>query len=159
MRTIVTNLALAAALPLVLALALPLLAAGCTEDADPTAAQSAPPAIGRNATGPVGLGAAEAGFRPSTLYHGGDFSCARVTVVNRTPGTLEVNPMYFALAGADGAVRDAGRALGQDAAELESVTLGPGNMVIGKVCAKGDFTPKTVTFTSGGTVQARAEVG
>src|SRR5690606_26942940 len=97
---------------------------------------------------PVRVSAKPAKFRPGPLNSGGAYTCVRATVTNRTDKNLEVNPFYFELT--DTGDRKRAAAVGEAEGEFELMKLAPGEKASGGVCAEGDFTPKTVTFTKDG---------
>lgn len=97
---------------------------------------------------PVRVSAKPAKFRPGPLNSGGAYTCVRATVTNRTDKSLEINPFYFELT--DTGDRKRAAAVGEAEGEFELMKLAPGEKASGVVCAEGDFTPKTVTFTKDG---------
>jgi len=97
---------------------------------------------------PVRVSAKPAKFRPGPLNSGGAYTCVRATVTNRTDKNLEINPFYFELT--DTGDRKRAAAVGEAEGEFELMKLAPGEKASGVVCAEGDFTPKTVTFTKDG---------
>ncbi|MEW2357627.1 DUF4352 domain-containing protein [Spirillospora sp. NPDC029432] len=148
MRTILTGLGLLGALTFT----------GCAVETEPTEVQSAGDEAKPAEKVPVKLTAEKTAFEPSAMSDGGDYTCAKVTVTNRTTKNLDVNPLDFALTGADGTKHDIGSAFGVHEDEIAAVTLAPEEKATGAVCAPGHFTPKTVTFAPGFAEKARAEV-
>lgn len=108
---------------------------------------------------PVKLAAAKTGFKAGVLAEGSDYTSVKVTVTNNTSGTLEINPLYFAVTDTGG-TRHECDALGVDDRQISDTKLQPGEKATGTVTAKGRFTARTVTFTKDGFGTAyRAEVG
>ncbi|MFI0350448.1 DUF4352 domain-containing protein [Actinomadura sp. 9N407] len=149
MRTILTGLGLIGALTLT----------GCAMETEPTEIQKAgeQEAEPGKAT-PIKLTAKKTAFSPGILNNGGDFSCAKVALTNKTAKNLAVNPLDFSLTGTDGVKHDSFSGFGEHDEELGAVTLAPEEKATGAVCAEGDFTPDIVTFAPAFADGARAEV-
>lgn len=124
-------------------------------------AEEAPPVQGADQSGdkeskgskkaekaPIGLAAKPAKARPSVLSSGGDLTCVKVTVTNRTNKQVEINPLYFAITGADGTKHDAATALGEYEGEIATMQIAPGEKAKGTVCVKGSFKAKEVSMTN-----------
>ncbi|NDU74144.1 DUF4352 domain-containing protein [Actinomadura sp. DSM 109109] len=121
-------------------------------------AEDAPPVQGTEggttgtATGkadpPIGLAAKRTTAEPSALSEGGALTCVKATVTNNSSKKVEVNPLYFAITATDDVKHDVGDALGQYEGEIATTDIAPGEKAKGVVCAKGDFTPETLSMTN-----------
>ncbi|MDI1464160.1 DUF4352 domain-containing protein [Catellatospora sp. KI3] len=95
-------------------------------------------------------------FEPSVLYNGGDFTSVEVTVKNNGPDNVSVNPLSFTITASDGAKHST--ELGEDANQIDTLTLAAGEHVTGAITAEGKFKPARVTFSPKYNVTVVADV-
>lgn len=114
--------------------------------AEPTKAAKKPERKPAAPQGPVKLTANTTTFTPDVPHDGSKFTSVRVTVTNSGDKNISVNPLYFAITDAKGTKHDTADGLGQDKNHIDTVDLAPGENISGSITAKGEFTPKYVTY-------------
>lgn len=95
----------------------------------------------------VDVAAKKAEFKKSVIAQGDAYTSVSVTITNNSSKPINVNPLYFAITDTNGTKHTA--ELGADEDQIATVELAPGENVTGSVTGKGQFTPKSVTYTDG----------
>ncbi|CAL9383118.1 hypothetical protein SUDANB121_01109 [Nocardiopsis dassonvillei] len=121
-------------------------------------AQSRPPTMGAPGTDDSGplryeeepveaeVTAGRTEFEPGPLYTSGDYTSVDVSVRNEGEGSLDVNPLYFSVIDASGALHSTAEAIGMDARELDAGTLVPGQSTSGVITVQGLVEADRVVF-------------
>lgn len=123
------------------------------DTAPPAAASSEPAKVPEAAPSPkpekkaaVTVVAKKTDFKKSIIAQG-DYTSVSVTVTNNSSKPINVNPLYFAITDTNGTKHVA--ELAADENQIDTVELAPGENITGAITGKGQFTPKSVTYTDG----------
>ncbi|MFE3627448.1 DUF4352 domain-containing protein [Streptomyces goshikiensis] len=120
-------------------------AAASSDAAKGSGAKPAPAAPEKKAA--VSVVAKKAEFKKSVIADGSAYTSVAVTVTNNSSKPIDVNPLYFTITDTSGTKHMA--ELAADENQIATVELAPGENITGSVTGKGEFSPKTVTYTDG----------